>query len=130
MHFPKPILAAAGAAIVMLVPGSAAATAITAGPVNNGVVTGCYTTKTTNGSHTLILQDPDFKCPRSDTAIKWDLEGQSGPAGPAGQQGLRDQQDRKEPPGGLGRKGPRGRVTRSTQRIGPHQRRMCHLAKW
>jgi hypothetical protein len=97
----------------MLVPGSAAATAITAGPVNNGVVTGCYTTKTTNGSHILILQDPDFKCPRSDTAIKWNLEGRSGPPGPqgsAGPVGATGSQGPAGPQGSAGPQGPTGPV--------------------
>ena len=81
----RTVLIGTGAVLGLGTDGIAYAAA--AGPVSSGVIHGCYTTKASNGSHTLVLQDVGTTCPAGDTAIKWNQKGPAGPAGPTGPAG-------------------------------------------
>jgi hypothetical protein len=85
----------AGAASVLLVGGGAAGAAIATGPVNSGVIHGCYYPANAGGSHKLVLQNVGTSCPTGTTAIKWNQKGPAGPRGPQGPTGPRG-------PAGLG----------------------------
>src|SRR5580693_7447747 len=77
-----------GGAIVLTIGGGTAYAAFAGGPVSSsGVISGCYTTQTLNGSHVFVLQDAGTKCPKGTTPISWSHTGPAGPEGPAGQQG-------------------------------------------
>jgi hypothetical protein len=109
MHLSRKALVVAGVATVLLGIGTAAGAAITSGPVNNGVISGCYVTKPTSGSHALVLDDPGFNCPRGDTAVKWNQQGRpgsAGPQGPAGATGAAGPQGPAGPQGATGAPGP------------------------
>jgi hypothetical protein len=78
------ILISAGTALALLATGTAAEAAI-AGPIDgSGVIHGCYSVKSINGSHTLVLQDIGTTCPSNTIAVKWNQQGPAGPAGPVG----------------------------------------------
>jgi hypothetical protein len=105
MHVPRRALVITGAAALLVGVGTAAGATINAGPVNNGVITGCYVTKTTNGSHALVLEDPDASCPKGDTAVEWNQKGTAGPkgaTGPRGPQGATGPQGIQGPTGSAG----------------------------
>jgi hypothetical protein len=76
-------LLTAGLAVV-LAAGAGTALAATAGPVDSGVIHGCWTDTAISGSHVFKLQDAGTKCPKGTTAISW---GEKGPAGPRGATG-------------------------------------------
>lgn len=78
-----------GAASVLLIGGGAAGAAVAAsGPVDaSGVIHGCYTTESLNGSHVFVLQNAGTTCPKGTTAVSWNGQGATGPAGPAGPTG-------------------------------------------
>ena len=109
----RTILIGTGATLA-LVAGTTTAYAAIAGPVNNGVINGCYTTKASSGSHALVLQDVGTACPSGDTAIKWNQkgpagpQGPTGPAGPPGPQGPQGATGPQGPPGPQGPQGPKG----------------------
>jgi Collagen triple helix repeat (20 copies) len=95
----------AATALAVMAAGTAAAAAVTAGPVGAGVIHGCYYPAVQGGSHRVVLQDVGTSCPRGTTAIKWNQtgprgpQGQQGQQGPQGQQGQQGQQGPPGPPG-------------------------------
>jgi hypothetical protein len=100
----RTIMIATGATIALI--GSGTAYAAVAGPIDSsGVIHGCYTTKTSGGSHPVVLQDVGTACPSGDTTIKWNQKGPTGPQGPQGPQGPTGPQG---PPGPKGDPGPSG----------------------
>jgi len=106
------ILISAGAGLVLLAAGTTAGAAIAGGPVDgSGVIHGCYTTKTMDGSHVFQLQDAGTTCPRGTVAISWNQQGPQGPQGPQGAQGPQGPQGdtgAQGPPGPQGDPGPQG----------------------
>jgi len=88
----------------VLVGGSGAALAAsTSGPIDSqGVIHGCWTDAAHDGSHLIVLQDANTKCPRHTTAITWNQTGPAGPAGATGPAG---------PAGPTGATGPAGPST-------------------
>jgi hypothetical protein len=79
-------LVSVGAGFVLLAGGTAAGAAI-AGPIDGGVIHGCYYRANNAGAHTLVLQDVGTKCPNNTTAIQWNQTGQQGPQGNTGTAG-------------------------------------------
>lgn len=87
-------------AVALAAGGTAAGAAIAGGPVDgSGVIHGCYTNRTLNGSHIFVLQDAGSTCPNGTTAIQWNQTGPAGAAGPQGPAG---------PTGNTGPAGPQG----------------------
>lgn len=85
----RTVLITVGAASVLLIGGGAAGAVVAAsGPVDaSGVIHGCYTTESLNGSHVFVLQNAGTTCPKGTTAVSWNGQGATGPAGPAGPTG-------------------------------------------
>jgi hypothetical protein len=108
LRLPRAILAIAGISALLLVAGGAAGAAITASPVSNGVIYGCYAKSTVHGAHSLILQNKGTSCPPGDTAITWNQQGPAGPAGPQGPDGSAGATGATGPQGPQGPAGPTG----------------------
>lgn len=104
-------LVSAGAAAVLAIGGTAAATVIS-GPVDgSGVVHGCYSSAAIKGSHVIVLQDAGTTCPNGTTAVSWNQQGPAGATGPAGPTG---------PAGATGPAGPQGPPGPAASPSGPH----------
>lgn len=48
--------------MLLVAAGTAAGAAITAGPVSGGVVSACYKTAASNGSHAVVLESAGTRC--------------------------------------------------------------------
>lgn len=96
------IVFAAAAALLIAGGGAAAGAALIGGPVDRaGVIHGCWTTVTRNGSHTFALQDAGTPCPRGTTPISWNQVGRTGAAGPTGPVGPQGPEGPEGPAGGV-----------------------------
>jgi hypothetical protein len=83
----RSVLIGLAAALALVVGGGvagAAAYTSLAGPVKAGVIHGCYKTKASHGSHSVVLQNAGTACPAGETAIKWNEKGPAGRQGPPG----------------------------------------------
>ena len=90
----------AGVVLVLGTGSTAAYATLASGPIDSsGVIHGCWTNTSINGTHVVVLQDAGTTCPKGTTPISWN---QQGPAGPAGSQGARG------PKGDTGAQGPQG----------------------
>jgi hypothetical protein len=87
MYLPRRMLLITGAASLLLGGGTGAFAAMVTGPVNGGVIYGCYVTRGDSGRHPLVLQNKGTICANGDTAVKWRQKGPRGSAGPAGPPG-------------------------------------------
>lgn len=97
------IIIAAGAGLGLLAAGTAAGAAvgaaIAASPISKGIVHGCYTSRATRGSHTVVLQNVGTRCSRGTTAISWNQKGQRGATGATGARGATGAQGPAGPAG-------------------------------
>jgi hypothetical protein len=84
-------LATAGLAVVLVAGGGTAlAASASSGPVNGGVITGCWTNAAINGSHIIVLQNVPASgpvCPSGTTEAQWNQQGPQGPQGATGATG-------------------------------------------
>jgi hypothetical protein len=83
----RSVLIGSAAALALVAGGGvagAAAYSSLAGPVKAGVIHGCYTTKASRGSHSVVLQNVGTACPAGETAIMWNEKGPAGRQGPPG----------------------------------------------
>ena len=97
----KCVAFAAVAAALLVVAGVAYATI----PDASGVIHGCY--MKTGGA--LSVVDPSVtNCPKGDTALSWNVQGQPGPQGPQGPQGAAGPQGQTGTQGPTGPQGPAG----------------------
>lgn len=104
----RTVLIGAGATLA-LIGGSAAAYAVSVGPIDgSGVIHGCYKTTVTGNSHAVVLQNAGTACPAGYTAIKWNQKGPAGPAGPRGLPGATGATGPAGAPGPQGAVGPPG----------------------
>jgi len=83
-------LLSAGAAAVLAIGGTAAATVIS-GPVDGaGVIHGCNGQAKADGTtHDVVLQNAGTNCPANMTPITWNQNGPQGQAGPTGATGVK-----------------------------------------
>ena len=96
---------AAAAATVLIGGGIATAAMATGGPVNGGVVQGCYNTG--SGGLRVILPS-QTACGRGEAALDWNVQGPTGPAGPVGATGPAGPAGPQGPAGDVGPLGQRG----------------------
>jgi hypothetical protein len=103
---PSRTVVIAAATTLVLAAGTGIAVAAINSPVSSsGMISGCYTNASVNGSHVFVLQDQGTSCPKGTTPISWAQSGPAGPVGPAGAAG---------PSGPSGPQGPPGPTTTLT----------------
>lgn len=91
--------------------GAVAVAGISGGPVDSsGVIHGCYTNASLNGSHVFVLQNAGTECPNGTTPVSWNQSGPPGPAGSTGPAGATGPTGSKGDAGATGPAGPAGQA--------------------
>ena len=108
MHLSKKVISG----IVAIVVAAGTATAFAAIPDGNGVIHGCYDTKT--GALRVVDSNPNgfsLSCAPKEAGLQWNQQGPQGPQGAKGDpgpQGLRGNPGAQGPKGDTGAQGPQG----------------------
>jgi hypothetical protein len=102
---PRFILVAAAMAILTVAAGITVYASI---PGPSGVINGCITNSSINGTHGLLALDSNRSCPANTTALNWNQTGPAGVQGPQGAQGPAGPQGPQGPQGTSGPAGPQG----------------------
>jgi hypothetical protein len=96
-------IVALGLVVLGMMLGSVAAYAAVVS--TNGVINACYSNRSKDGAHALVVLDHGANCPNGTTPLSWNQQGppgSQGPQGPAGPQGATGLQGPPGAPGAAG----------------------------